>query len=594
MKKFIKGKKGFSIMEVMIAMGIMTAGAASLMNMNSSMNKNLKNMESKMEEMMFLTQVTQSLNNPTTCTKTFGDYCENYEGDIINPTACKGTGMNWVENGLDLDTKFIPLKAALNEFKKVSNSQGLNNPKPSKASGSLNFSSSKSFSSYIVPRLFTFQNSASVDKLWLSRVRSFANTCKTMEPNSGNTVNTINRFKNLFTMGARFVFGTFVNNVNAKGPGGDTVAPELSNASASKTMKDSNPELKKNSNKKEVTALANLASILTFDPSTIQLAVQPTVPKFNIDIGTITSAIGSGPLVGQREENDKGEECDSNWSDNIVLKDIRISMDAGDPLPNLREQSVSFEPTLSKIIDLGLVTLSIPSPITCNNPYSELHGQVPSLSLHKVSRALTSDNKVIEFNKIRPKSLIVVVKYYLPNYLGGVHRSKTFTINAFPLMLDDQSDTSSVRVGKCGIFTDTYESTVYDGCSNIQLTPIIIPSLVYDISVNSDEIFKFDPSLGEKIYNTQIIRDILPPDIQQEIYTGIPTMPLLGKNITINPTVNNNAVNGAVNNAINSGAVNNAINSGAVNNAINSGAVNNAINSGAINNAINGMPPGGM
>ena len=40
-------------MEVMIAMGIMTAIAAALMNMNSSMNKNLKNMESKMEEICF-------------------------------------------------------------------------------------------------------------------------------------------------------------------------------------------------------------------------------------------------------------------------------------------------------------------------------------------------------------------------------------------------------------------------------------------------------------------------------------------------------------------------------------------------------------
>ena len=124
----------------------------------------------------------------------------------------------------------------------------------------------------------------------------------------------------------------------------------------------------------------------------------------------------------------------------------------------------------------------------------------------------------------------------MPNYLGGIHRDKVFTINAFPLMLDDEDDTTTVRVGKCGMFTDTYESSVFDGCSNLVPFTTVYTNFIFDTTTTLENTFTKAPHLGESFYKTMELRPLLDPGIQDDIRDGIPTVPTPGSIIEIEPT----------------------------------------------------------
>ena len=109
------------------------------------------------------------------------------------------------------------------------------------------------------------------------------------------------------------------------------------------------------------------------------------VTTYPIDFSAITIAVGSGLVAGVREENERGEKCSRNWSDNIVLKDIRLSMDAEDPLPNLREKVIDFSAWLPLIHDLlEQKNITLPDNILCNNSYTNLHKQLPEVKLLQI------------------------------------------------------------------------------------------------------------------------------------------------------------------------------------------------------------------
>lgn len=603
MKKFFNNK-GMSIAEVMIAGSIGIAMMGAMVQMNLSTGKSIKSMESKLEENIFLAEISQILSNPTTCTKSIGDYCKDYEGDIINPSACKGTGFEWVENGIDLNEKWVPVATASRELD-LQNAGG---------------TATTSLRAWLLPRLMTAQTSATVPTLWLSRSRKIENTCKTEEAAAGSAFNTkkANYLKDLFVMGAKFVFGSISDGVKAQvrvsapNLGGGSAASAVSQAARSTTVEAATADARENINAAvsptgattanpavngsgltnsnlgatgvsgtAFAATALNASMLSTMVSAIDLSRFELSTDFrnslNVSsaIGSIREALRGGNTAANLAEQQLGEECKRKWngSDNIIIKDIRVSMDGDDPLPNLR--SVKFDafqyyqefknnttPVLVQPSNpsAGTTTMSMFDALkngrllgtsgmylnqemvstmlesmTCRNPYSELDGQFPTQNLIKTKHAYDSSGKIVKFNKIRPKNIVVVVKYYMPNYLGGIHRSRSFNITALPLMLDDPNDTTTVRVAKCGMFYDSYESTVFDGCTNQPPPQPVVSDFTLSLAQSPSTLFAFDPSLGEIAYNTQRIRDLFPPDILTSIAGGIPMNNFMGENVTIDP-----------------------------------------------------------
>jgi prepilin-type N-terminal cleavage/methylation domain-containing protein len=101
--KNLKTKKGFSLIEISIAAAIAAGLSLYMARMSQNMSAVTKRLESKVDEVQFLSNMHQLFSNPASCTRTMGTYCPKKVGEIVNAQEC-GTGFTY---GLNLKDKII-------------------------------------------------------------------------------------------------------------------------------------------------------------------------------------------------------------------------------------------------------------------------------------------------------------------------------------------------------------------------------------------------------------------------------------------------------------------------------------------------------
>ena len=115
--KYFHNSKGFSLIEVMIALGLMTYAALGLIRMQDQMTKQEISSTTRFDEQNLFANILSNLKTDRVCNFMIGSYCDDYS-DKTGPLACKAAGKNWV-SGVKLGN--FSGKAQVDEVK---NSQG--------------------------------------------------------------------------------------------------------------------------------------------------------------------------------------------------------------------------------------------------------------------------------------------------------------------------------------------------------------------------------------------------------------------------------------------------------------------------------------
>jgi prepilin-type N-terminal cleavage/methylation domain-containing protein len=95
-------QKGFSLIEIMVAMGLVGIVAMMIMRMNDNMNKSIVTMETRLEEF----QLEQLVRLNMSCNQTFGEYCADRR--ITDKLLCSEAGKSW-EKGVLLGKDRAPV-----------------------------------------------------------------------------------------------------------------------------------------------------------------------------------------------------------------------------------------------------------------------------------------------------------------------------------------------------------------------------------------------------------------------------------------------------------------------------------------------------
>ena len=119
MKSFSGNKNGFSLLEVMISFGLIAALSLYVGKLSLNINKVTIRLESKVDEVQFLSSLQQGLANPASCTRTLGTYCKNHSGKRVSPEECPSEFV-WGRNlkGKVIDDGNVPLtKSTFNDIR---------------------------------------------------------------------------------------------------------------------------------------------------------------------------------------------------------------------------------------------------------------------------------------------------------------------------------------------------------------------------------------------------------------------------------------------------------------------------------------------
>ena len=571
--KPLKSKKGFSILELMITTSIMLAGVGYMAQMQAGITRNLNNLKASMAEAEFLMAMRNSIVNPVTCTKTFGDYCETLEGEVINPTACKSLGKNWVDNGVDLRDKKIPVKDASIYYQQSKRKTVFEPAKKEKSQGLFSFGNKRrkgksdglnNFRKSTVPSMYTIENSAAIERIWVNKYMSIANSCKSMDKVSMIFKDDVETLSGKFALGARLIANALLGNVNA------AEAPTTFNGIKSSA--------------KEVVEKFGADKITSGTANAAERFVRPSkgeIPQFIKDAisrnrfnkakslrkknnsgkmkdfnESIFNKRGSKKDQQKEDEVMETEECVRAFNDDVIIKDIRISMESRDPIQHYQESVDEMNPGYKFIVkvkgsmrnhfdDVNRITRGqyyseykeVEDSFRCNNPYSELDGEFPTMSHLSVKMARNADGEIVDINKIRPTLVNILVKYYLPNRMGGVHRDHTFTVNAFPLLQETGADTESIKIGKCGIFADSFAENIYDGCANEPYEkPVKTADREFDLENDAATAIISRPKEANALLRSPELLSGVNPVVRNSL-TTLPTMAIDGFTIDFNNPV---------------------------------------------------------
>ena len=90
MKKYcgFKLSRGFSLVEILVAFGLLAGLSLYVGRLGLQMTESTARMEAKFEEGLFLNQFQQVLNNPSSCTRTLGNYCLGGAGTSLTKSTC--------------------------------------------------------------------------------------------------------------------------------------------------------------------------------------------------------------------------------------------------------------------------------------------------------------------------------------------------------------------------------------------------------------------------------------------------------------------------------------------------------------------------
>ncbi|MAW07989.1 MAG: hypothetical protein CME61_06870 [Halobacteriovoraceae bacterium] len=127
-----KLSRGFSLVEILVAFGLLAGLSLYVGRLGLQMTESTSRMEAKFEEGLFLNQFQQVLNNPSSCTRTFGNYCSGSVGSSLTEASCSANfehdnqfnfrnkktsyGLNYFTNKQDIKDNSLALqKIYLNE-----------------------------------------------------------------------------------------------------------------------------------------------------------------------------------------------------------------------------------------------------------------------------------------------------------------------------------------------------------------------------------------------------------------------------------------------------------------------------------------------
>ena len=108
----MKNKKGFTLVEVMIAAGLMGMLGVYMMQMTNNMNQSISRMETRADEQELMYITTLAMTDKLACQRTLGSYCEkksdqtaakNSSGEYIwQQSNCNSLTNQWVNNDIEL------------------------------------------------------------------------------------------------------------------------------------------------------------------------------------------------------------------------------------------------------------------------------------------------------------------------------------------------------------------------------------------------------------------------------------------------------------------------------------------------------------
>lgn len=96
MKKLIKNENGFSLIEAVIALGLMGVSAMIFMHMQDQVSKQEISSKTRFDEQTLFSTILTYLRSDKSCNFMIGSYCDDLS-DKSNPLACTTTGATWVQ-----------------------------------------------------------------------------------------------------------------------------------------------------------------------------------------------------------------------------------------------------------------------------------------------------------------------------------------------------------------------------------------------------------------------------------------------------------------------------------------------------------------
>jgi prepilin-type N-terminal cleavage/methylation domain-containing protein len=425
--------RGFTLIEVLIAMSLMAGLSIYVMQLQQNMQQVTMRLESKIDESLFLSELTQIFSNPKSCTRTFGSYCPNNVGTITDPLKCKEAGETFVFNTFN--------------FKSMKISRDMN-----------------LVSDYMSVKLKSYF----VNDIYINENHSHIKTCNVEFPETAFSESKI-FFNQLYSS---FIF--FKESLK------NIVIPKVAHAAIDSTAIDSSVVAI------DPSILAAILAINKWDFSWIfghceygKYSKNLTITNFRVSMD-IDDEMKPGDISVDKRQG----ECSAlPVLPSIAKNQIRTTcgQDPDNPISNDEVNDVYDFCTASPTGPAGL-------------PTAVLVRQCPGLGGSFSQKGFKCD-KVRVSDSQKNGSLIVFVEYVLRGDGEGRRRSKTFSLSAYAVPKINgkvsgnvsgasPSDEQGVYIGSCSIIPYSMEAEkniIYKTSHSLFKAPMLCPQSAFEL-----------------------------------------------------------------------------------------------------------------